>query len=55
MIGAILIESPKWCDKQQQLEQHTKNFKEPNFLVVITGGKYAYTTEDDVNIIHYRL
>ena len=43
MIGAILIESPKWCDK------------EPNFLVVITGGKYAYTTEDDVNIIHYRL
>lgn len=41
--------------KQQQLEQHTKNFKEPNFLVVITGGKYAYTTEEDVNIIHYSL
>ena len=28
-----------------------KNFKEPKFLAVITGGKYAYTTEDDVKVI----
>lgn len=55
MIGVILIESPNGAIKQQQLEQHTKNFKEHNFLIVITGGKYAYTTEDDVNIIHYSL
>lgn len=28
-----------------------KNFKEPKFLAVITGGKYAYTTEDNVKVI----
>ena len=28
-----------------------KNFKEPKFLAVITGGKYAYSTEDNVKII----
>lgn len=28
-----------------------KNFKEPKFLAVITGGKYAYTTENDVKVI----
>ena len=28
-----------------------KNFKEPKFLAVITGGKFAYTTKDDVKII----
>lgn len=28
-----------------------KNFKEPKFLAVITGGRYAYTTEDNVKII----
>lgn len=55
MIGAILIESPKWCDKATTAWTTYKKFKEPTFLVVITGGKYAYTTEDDVNIIHYSL
>ena len=28
-----------------------KNFKEPKFLAVITGGKYAYTTENNVKVI----
>ena len=28
-----------------------KNFNEPKFLAVITGGKFAYTTEDDVKVI----
>ena len=28
-----------------------KNFKEPKFLAVITGGKFAYTTEDNVKVI----
>lgn len=28
-----------------------KNFNEPKFLSVITGGKFAYTTEDDVKVI----
>lgn len=28
-----------------------KNFKEPKFLTVITGGKFAYTTEEDVKVI----
>lgn len=28
-----------------------KNFKEPKFLAVITGGKFAYTTKDNVKVI----
>ncbi|MDO5824066.1 MAG: DUF4143 domain-containing protein [Methanobrevibacter sp.] len=28
-----------------------RKFKEPKFLAVITGGKFAYTTEDDVKVI----
>lgn len=28
-----------------------KNFKEPKFLAIITGGEFAYTTEDNVKVI----
>ncbi len=28
-----------------------KNIKEPKFLAVITGGKFAYTREDGVKVI----
>ena len=48
--GATLIVGPKWCGKTTTAEKQVP-LREPDLLMVITGGNMAYTREDGVKVI----
>ena len=55
-VGAVLIAGPKWCGKTTTAEQQANydqrtRLKEPDLLIIITGGEMAYTRKDGVKVI----